>query len=101
MTACVRFNTPTFFDPLSHDNVKQYNSEVLEEIEKVKLKMGGKASASTQTLMRALMVDMEPEPVDWQARSPTFNMISTGKKLKKKGRKLLKSKNKASRPTRR
>ena len=48
--------------------------------------------------MRALMVNVEPEPetIDWQTRNPAFNMMSNGKKLKKKARKLLKSKNKVS-----
>ena len=49
--------------------------------------------------MRALMVNVEPETVDWQTRNPAFNMMSNGKKLKKKARKLLKSKNKVSKVT--
>jgi hypothetical protein len=94
MTACVRFHSPVRFDPTSGENVKQYNLEVLEEIEKIKMKMGSKCSASTDSLMKALYVDMAPphsdHPLRWEERNPFYGMASKGKekKLKKKGRRL-------------
>ena len=47
------------------------------------------------------MVNVKPEPetIDWRTHNPAFNMMSNGKKLKKKARKLLKSKNKVSKAT--
>ena len=54
--------------------------------------MGGKCSASTESLMKALYIDAyDDEPVrNWESLNPYFGMISIGKqkKLKKKGRKL-------------
>ena len=32
MTSYVRFHSPERFDPLSSDNVKKYNEDVMEEI---------------------------------------------------------------------
>lgn len=99
MTACVRFHSPVRFDPLSRDNVLQYNAEVLEEIEKIKMRMGSKCSASTDSLMKALYVDLDYEsPLRWEDQSPFYGMLSKGKekkKLKKRGRKP-KSKGKTS-----
>lgn len=87
MTACVRFQSPIRFDPLSPDNVASYNADVLEEIEKIKMRMGGKCAASTDSLMKALYVDAAPAEARWEERSPFFGMVSKGKeKLKKKGR---------------
>jgi hypothetical protein len=88
MTACVRFQSPVRFDPLSPDNVAVYNAEVLEEIEKIKLRMGGKCAASTDSLMKALYVDSVPANAKWEDLNPYFGMVSKGKekKLKKKGR---------------
>jgi hypothetical protein len=75
------------FDPLSADNVANYNAEVLEEIEKIKMRMGGKCAASTDSLMKALYVDAAPSDAKWQELSPFYGMVSRGKeKLKKKGR---------------
>lgn len=56
MTSYTRFHSPIRFDPMSPDNVKQYNADVLEEIEKIKMKVGGKCYASTESLMKALAV---------------------------------------------
>ena len=54
--------------------------------------MGGKCSASTDSLMKALYIDAyDDEPIGkWETLNPYFGMISIGKqkKLKKKGRKL-------------
>ena len=65
MTACVRFHSHVRFDPLSQDNVSAYNAEVLEEIEKIKMRMGGKCAASTESLMKALYVDCSPVDARW------------------------------------
>lgn len=89
MTACVRFHSPVRFDPLSRDNVLRYNEEVLEEIEKIKMKMGSKCSASTDSLMKALYVDLANDsPLRWEDQNPFYGMVSKGKekKLKKRGR---------------
>lgn len=89
MTACVRFHSPVRFDPLSPDNVLKYNEDVLEEIEKIKMRMGSKCSASTDSLMKALYVDLSNDsPLRWEDQSPFYGMVSKGKekKLKKRGR---------------
>lgn len=68
LTSVTRFHSPIRFDPLSPENVKQYNAEMLEEIEKIKSKMGGKCYASTESLMKALSVpdaSREPEEICW------------------------------------
>jgi hypothetical protein len=66
---------------LSNDNVKKHNESVLDEIEKIKLRMGGKCSASTESLMKALYIDAyDDEPVrNWESLNPYFGMISIGK----------------------
>jgi hypothetical protein len=77
--------------------VKQYNAEVLEEIEKVKEKLGGKCYASTESLMKAMVVpDMTTEPslLGWESKSPFYNMVSQGKKKLKKRRRNGKSQQK-------
>ncbi len=56
MTAFTRFHSPVKFDPMSPENIKQYNADVLEEIEKIKMKVGGKCYASTESLMKALSI---------------------------------------------
>lgn len=52
--------------------------------------MGGKCSASTDSLMKALYVDNSPTEARWQDLSPYYGMVSAGKgkKLKKRGGKL-------------
>lgn len=53
------------------------------------MRLGGKYSASTDSLMKALYVDTSPTEARWEELSPYFGMVSNGKKdkLKKKGRK--------------
>lgn len=97
MTSFTRFHSSQKFDPLSIDNVKQYNSDVLEQLEKIKSKLGGRSYASTETLMKALAIP-DPQPLEnitWESKSPFYNMMSIGrKKLKKKSRKGHKSQKK-------
>jgi hypothetical protein len=52
------------------------------------MRLGGKCSASTDSLMKALYVDTSPTEARWEELSPYFGMVSNGKKekLKKKGR---------------
>lgn len=47
MTSYIKFHSPIRFDPMSNENVKQYNKEMLDDIEKIKMKIGGKSYAST------------------------------------------------------
>lgn len=97
MTSYIKFHSPIRFDPMSNENVKQYNKEMLDDIEKIKMKIGGKSYASTQCLMKALIID-EPEieelPKWEEKKNPFYGMVSMGKgkKLKKKGKKSLSSK---------
>lgn len=51
------------------------------------MRLGGKCSASTDSLMKALYVHNSPTQVKWEELNPYFGMVSNGKeKLKKKGR---------------
>jgi hypothetical protein len=63
----------------------------LDEIEQIKMKVGGKCYASTESLMRALIVDTidKDELPKWETKNPYFGLNSIGKakKLKKKGKK--------------
>lgn len=62
--------------------MRNYNADVLDEIEKIKLKLGERCSASTESLMRALAV-VEPahedNPLKWEDKNPCYNMVSMGK----------------------
>jgi hypothetical protein len=75
--------------------VRRHNEEAIEEIEKIKMRMGGKCYASTESLMKALVVSIPEEGEAWQGRDLNYGLISNGvkpRRLKKRGRKLNKPK---------
>ena len=56
MTSFTRFHSSKMYDPFSVENVKQFNEDALNEIEKIKSKVGGNNYASTESLMKALVI---------------------------------------------
>ena len=92
----MRFASQFKFDPVNLLSRDKYNEEILEDIEKIKSKFGGKFSASTDALMKALYVETPVNELQFQIPNKQYLMMSNGdkKKKKKKLKKSTKSKSK-------
>lgn len=68
-------------------NIATYNNETLQQIEKIKEKLGGKFSASTDSLMRALFIGErtdQDKSLGFQIPERNYLMVPRGDKKKKK-----------------